>query len=161
MGHNYEKAFLEGQAVNDRVGVRLQSEGIDCTVPEASLAKDSSEWASYTANDKDIILRDGDVLEVKEINQHFTDDPSSWPFAEVIVDTVSGYNKKSVKPLAYIFVSKKTGAMLTMPTDRPRNWRPLRKWDQYREIEDDFYFAPKSMLRTIGQLMAYLKNRKK
>jgi hypothetical protein len=161
MSHNYERAYIQGHQVNLRVGGRLKSEKINCVVPALEIAKSPEEWRRFTLTEKDIILEGGDILEVKEINQHFTEDPTSWPFYEVIVDTVSGYDAKPVKPIAYIFVSKKTGHMLTMATEKPRNWKVIRKYDQYRDIEDDFYFAPKSMLRPMSALIKYLKERKK
>lgn len=159
MSHNYMKAFGEGQRVAEKVGLFLNHQGVDCKVTELSLAKDPSEWSDYTENDKDIILPNGDVIEVKEINQRFTGEPSSWPFREVIVDTYSGYEAKKVKPIAYIFVSKQTKALLSMPTEKPRGWKVVKKWDQYRRIHEDFYFAPTSMLRPIEALVEYLKKR--
>jgi hypothetical protein len=159
MSHNYIRAFGEGQRVAQKVGLYLNHEGVDCTVTELSIASDPSEWSQYTENDKDIVLANGDVIEVKEINQHFTSDPSSWPFREVIVDTYSGYTAKKVKPIAYIFVSRKTKAMLSMATDKPRGWKVVKKWDKYRRINEDFYFAPTSMLRPIDKLVEHLKKR--
>lgn len=161
MSHNYEQAYTRGHQINLRVGGRLKSEEINCTVPDLEIAKSPDEWRRFTLTEKDIILENGDILEVKEIAQHFTDDPTSWPFYKVIVDTVSGYDAKPTKPIAYIFVSKITGAMLSMATERPRDWEIVTKHDKYRDIDERFYFAPKSTLRPMSALIKYLRGRKK
>ena len=159
--HNYEKAFGEGHKYNELVADFLKSNDIDCTVPELEIATDPADWKKFTAAEKDIILSNGDVLEVKSSSQIFTEDPASWPMPRVIVDTYSGYNGKKKRPIAYIFISQKTKAMLAMSTEKPSRWVVERKYDRFRNKEDDFYFAPKTMLRPIGKLVSYLKDRVK
>jgi hypothetical protein len=58
-----------------------------------------------------------------------------------------------------VFVSQKTKKMLAMSAEKPSAWSVERKFDKYRQKEDDFYFAPKSMLRPMDKLVEYLRGR--
>jgi len=160
MSHNYEEAYRQGHEYNELVAAYLKRNGIDCEVPELEIAERPEDWSKFTNNEKDIILGTGEVLEVKSINQNFTGDPSSWPMPRAIVDTYSGYHGKKTRPLAYVFVSQQTKQMLAISTEKPsKNWVVERKYDKYRNKEDDFYFAPKGELRPIDKLVNYLKGR--
>jgi hypothetical protein len=159
MSHDYFRAYREGHEYNGYVADYLRSKGIDCEVPDLEIEEDPTRWSKFTQNEKDIILANGDVIEVKSINQNFTDDPSSWPLERAIVDTYSGFNGKSKRPIAYVFVSQKTKKMLAMSAEKPSAWSVERKFDKYRQKEDDFYFAPKSMLRPMDKLVEYLRGR--
>lgn len=160
MSHDYRKAYTEGHEYNEYVAEHLRSNGIECEVPELEIAENPADWSKFTHTEKDIILSSGEVLEVKSINQHFTGDPGSWPMPRAIVDTYSGYHGKRKRPLAYIFVSQQTREMLAISTEKPsKNWTVERKYDKYRQKEDDFYFAPKQELRPIDKLINYLKEK--
>jgi len=159
MSHDYYRAYREGHEYNGRVADYLRSKGIDCEVPELELEYDPAKWSRFTRNEKDIILANGDVIEVKSINQNFGDDPNSWPLERTIVDTYSGFYGKKKRPIAYVFVSRKTGRMLAMSAEKPSAWWVERKYDKFRQREDDFIIAPKSMLRPMNKLVEYLKSR--
>lgn len=156
MSHNYKRAFAEGHQYNELVAKYLKRRGIDCFVPELKFAKDSTEWKNFTNNEKDIILSSGRIIEVKSSGQVFDWSPKSWPLNSVIVDTKSGYDAKVRRPIAYVYVSQETKAMLAIPTEKPNNWTVQRKFDKYRKIEDDFYFAPRTHLRPMENLVKYL-----
>lgn len=155
---DYHKAMKEGHAYNKIVAMRLQSEGIVAEVPEFSFAKTKEEIKDYTLNDKDIIVGE-DVIEVKSRNLNFGDDPNSFPYDELIIDTVSGFEAKNPKPIAYVMVSQNTGGMFVFPTSFVNSWRIERKYDRYRKHEDDFYLAPKALGRPFSQLVDKLKEK--
>jgi len=159
MSHDYFKAYREGHGYNYYVAGDLKSRGIECTVPDLEIEEDPTKWSRFTKNEKDIILSNGDILEVKSVRQEFGEDPESWPLERIIVDTYSGFNDKSKRPIAYVFVSQKTKKMLAMSTANPDLWSVERKFDKYRQKEDDFYFAPKRLLRPMDRLVEYLKSR--
>lgn len=157
--HNYEAAYAEGHKQNEVVGKFLREQGIACSVPELQIAERPEEWANFTKSEKDIILSNGETLEVKSINQDFTASPSSFPLRQIIVDTVSGFEGKDQKPIGYIFVSKKTGAMLALSTARRDKWWVENKYDRFRDKNDNFYFAAAGELRTMKSLILHLIDR--
>jgi hypothetical protein len=63
------------------------------------------------------------------MNRDFTTDPATFPLSNIIVDTVSGYNKKLEKPLAYIIVSQITKDMIVVPVSTERFWFQDQKMD--------------------------------
>jgi len=85
------------------------------------------------------------------------DDPSTFPYDDLIVDTVSGYEAKEPKPIAYVMVSQKTGGMFVIPTAFSKSWRVERKYDRDRKHEDDFYLTNKRFGRPFSQLVSKLK----
>ncbi len=112
---DYKSAMESGHAFNKIVAMRLESEGISAEVPEFSFAQSKEEIKEYTLNDKDIIVGD-QVIEVKSRNLNFNDNPESFPYDDLIIDTVSGYEAKDPKPIAYVMVSQSTGGMFVFPT---------------------------------------------
>lgn len=153
---NYHQAMKDGHAFNEIVAMRLKSEGILAKVPEFSFAKTKEEIKDYTLNDKDVIVGDN-VIEVKSRNLTFGDDPNSFPYDELIIDTVSGYQAKNPKPIAYVMVSQNTGGMFIFPTAFSESWKIEKKYDRYRKHEDSFYLAPKAYGRPFSQLVEKLK----
>ena len=145
-----------GHAFNKIVAMRLESEGISAEVPEFSFAQSKEEIKDYTLNDKDVIVGDN-VIEVKSRNLSFSDNPDSFPYDDLIIDTVSGYEAKDPKPIAYVMVSQVTGGMFIFPTAFSNSWRVERKYDRYRKHEDNFYLAPKTFARPFSQLINKLK----
>jgi len=145
-----------GHKFNEIVAMRLKEFGIMAEVPEFSFAKSQAEIRDYTLNDKDVIVGDR-VIEVKSRNLAFTDDPSTFPYDDLIVDTVSGYEAKEPKPIAYVMVSQKTGGMFIIPTAFSNAWRVERKYDRDRKHEDDFYLTSKGLGRPFSQLVSKLK----
>ena len=104
VGFDYHKAMTEGHSFNEMVADRLKIEGIGCTVPELELVSTKAEIKRMTENEKDIILDNGLVLEVKSRNLGFSEDPSLFWQKDIYVDTVSGYEAKITKPYAMRYV---------------------------------------------------------
>lgn len=154
---DYKSAMESGHAFNKIVAMRLESEGISAEAPEFSFAQSKEEIKEYTLNDKDIIVGD-QVIEVKSRNLDFSDNPESFPYDDLIIDTVSGYEAKDPKPIAYVMVSQNTGGMFVFPTAFAKSWRVERKYDRYRKHEDNFYLAPKELARPFSQLVNKLKD---
>jgi hypothetical protein len=153
---DYHAAMKAGHRYNEIVAMRLRDHGIDCTVPELTLVSSKEEIAHMTANDKDIIVGEH-VLEVKSRNLAFTDDPMSFPYDDMIVDTVSGYNQKKTKPIGYIMISQKTGGMFVIPDYTYINWTQAVRFDRERKHEDNFYFVGKQYGKQFVALVNYLK----
>lgn len=154
---DYVSSMTKGHTYNEYVASLLESEGISCNVPELEIAESRDDISRFTLNEKDIILNDGRVLEIKSRNLNFTEDPQSFPFNDILVDTVSGYDAKKIKPLAYVFVSQKTGKVFALPTYSKDAWKVQRKFDNERKHYDSFYVADIDLCRPFAALIHHLK----
>jgi hypothetical protein len=105
----------------------------------------------------DIVLPNGDVIEVKSRNLAFEYDPDSFPYPTVFVETVSSWKGHEPTPLAVVHISQITGEMLvTMGYDEP-NWMIEKKFDRVRRIWDTWYMADRNHLETFEFLVGYIK----
>ena len=150
--------MASGHSWNQRVGDYLREQGIPCEVPDLQYATTEEEIARFSAEEKDIILWDGSVLEVKSQSREFTSEPSQYPWDDFIVDTI-GYYLKLVKPIAYVFVSQPTGAMLALNTNTEASWWEQTKTDGRDGIPSKSLISSKANLRTMAALIAHLRGR--
>ena len=150
--------MASGHDWNQRVGDYLRSQGIPCEVPDLQYAKTEQEIAQFSAEEKDIILWDGSVLEVKSQSREFGAQPTQYAWDHFIVDTI-GYRLKRVKPIAYVFVSKPTGAMLTLNTNTEASWWEETITDGRDGIPSKSLISAKANLRTMAALIAHLRGR--
>jgi hypothetical protein len=157
MSFDYHAAMTAGHSFNEMVAERLRFEGIQCTVPELELVSTAAEIKRMTENEKDIILDNGLVLEVKSRNLGFSEDPALFWQKDIYVDTVSGYEAKKVKPYAYVMVSQKSGNMLIVHSMTKDKWFKKTVTDPYRKITDCFYKIEKQHLTTWDSLIEDLK----
>jgi hypothetical protein len=128
--------------------------GCNVDMPDLSIResiKEAHKWLGETD-----MLVNGQYVEIKSRNEPFTDF-ESFPYATIFVDTVSGYDAKETKPIAYVMISRPTGAMLCIKGDQSNAWSIERKFDRTRKIWDDFYMCPKSRLQTMDVLISFLK----
>jgi len=156
--HDYEAAFKQGHYYNELVGEYLAVHGIANTVPALEIAKDKADRARFTALEKDVVLMDGRVIEVKGVSPEFDWEPSSYTVRNtIIVDTESGYHGKVVKPIAYVFVSKVTEAMLVIDTKTFGQWEVKELPDRSRGIKRErFLIASTGLLRPMDKLIEHL-----
>lgn len=155
---DYHAAMTEGHTFNELVAQRLRDAGIGCTVPELELVTLDADIRRMTRLEKDIILDNGLVLEVKSRNLGFSEDPSVFWQSNIYVDTVSGYEAKEVKPYAYVMVSQKSGNMLIVHSNTAKHWFKHTTQDPYRKITETFYKVDKMCLTTWDSLIDELKS---
>jgi hypothetical protein len=152
------KRMTIGHDWNEFVGEYLRTQGIPCEVPPLTFAKTEEERKAFTRKEKDIILWDGSVLEVKSQSRMFTNEPSTFPYENLIVDTV-GYFEKEITPIAYVFVCQENRAMLALNTNTEASWWRERKTDGRDGVPDTFLISSKANLRTMAALIAHLRGR--
>lgn len=158
-GFDYKEAMSYGHTYNEKVAHVLNGLGIDCYAPELSFAETREDVEQYTLHEKDVIFtRINGCIEVKSMNRDFTTDPATFPLSNIIVDTVSGYDKKLEKPLAYIIVSQITKDMIVVPVSTERFWFQDQKMDFQRGIYENFYFCPKGLAKPFSELVDYLRH---
>ena len=95
-------------------------------------------------------------LEIKERSFAFTS-PDDWPYPTVIVDDLRGLGRESIRHMAYIYVSKKTGLWVWLSSlDRNEDWKEEVTFDRGRGHEVPILTAPKNHLRPASQLIDLL-----
>ena len=152
MSFDYAAAFDRGIKIQRTVAVYLNAVGIPCHVPSNQYDPDNPN--PYAAYELDIVLEAIPYnLEIKARTLSFTNDPASFPYDTVIVDTVKGYEIKEAKPLAYVLYSEATGCLLAVaPSTRPY-WVKESLYASNVGFIDQFYLCPREYLRPMSSLI--------
>jgi hypothetical protein len=157
MAFNYVESFHIGGFWSKEVAKVLNGRGVRCVAPDVKIAKNNHERDEMTKFEKDIIFDWTDkCLEVKSSTREFTDDVFQYPFDSLFVDTVSGYDAKVDKPLAYVLISQKTRGIVCISPKTCDRWRKVNTFDHKREIMEWFYSAPKDVLQPFDSLVNHL-----
>lgn len=157
MAFNYVESFHIGGFWSKEVAKVLNGRGVRCVAPDVKIAKNNYERDEMTKFEKDIIFDWTDkCLEVKSSTREFTDDVFQYPFDSLFVDTVSGYDAKVDKPLAYVLISQKTRGIVCISPKTYDKWRKVNTFDHKREIMEWFYSAPKGVLQPFDSLVNHL-----
>jgi hypothetical protein len=155
---DYHKAMREGHGYNLYVADLLQHFGVpQVDVPDFSIATTHDEIRDKTLNEKDVIVGDL-VLEVKSSSRSFTN-ADDFPFNPVIIDTVSGFDRKIIKPFAYVMISQITQGIFVIPTSTKYDWTIEKYYDGYRKIEERFYLVKKRHCRPFIEMVDVLLER--
>ena len=155
---DYHKAMREGHGYNLYVADLLQHFGVpQVDVPDFTIATTHDEIRDKTLNEKDVIVGDL-VLEVKSSSRSFTN-ADDFPFNPVIIDTVSGFDSKIIKPFAYVMISQITQGIFVIPTSTKYDWTIEKYYDGYRKIEERFYLVKKRHCRPFIEMVDVLLER--
>ena len=155
---DYYKAMREGHGYNLYVADLLQHFGVpQVDVPDFSIATTHDEIRDKTLHEKDVIVGDL-VLEVKSSSRSFTN-ADDFPFNPVIIDTVSGFDSKIIKPFAYVMISQITQGIFVIPTSTKYDWTIEKYYDGYRKIEERFYLVKKRHCRPFIEMVDVLLER--
>lgn len=128
-------------------------QGFSVEVPELTIRSNIDE-ADKWIESKDLIVN-GYHIECKSRNEEFTNS-GDYPYDTCFIDTVSGYDAKTIKPLAYIIISRKTGSMLCIQSESNHGWKVEEKFDHVRKIRERFYTCQKNRLHPMSKLNAYI-----
>jgi hypothetical protein len=85
--------------------------------------------------------------------------PSDYPWPTALVDTVSGWEAKTRKPVAVILVSKTTGGLAVVRSSTRAQWTTSRRFDSRRGIEDSFFEVDKELLAPFDEFVEWLHQR--
>lgn len=129
--------------------------GLRVEIPKLTVRENVADAPAWTDSDTDLIVN-GKVIEVKSRGERFTH-PSDFPYDEPFVDTVTGYDAKSPKPFAYVFVSQITGCMVCVPSETGKLFQIRERYDRVRQIDERFYVCQIRHLRTMDKLVSCLK----
>lgn len=141
------------------VGAFFEAKDLHVVLPPYSWRETREDIPLH--NDSLDLIVEGHRIEVKSRDLDFSTDPRTFPYERAFVDTVSSYDSHAVKPLAYVFVSQRTGAMLSTPGRHPdavASWTQTRAFDHVRKIHDMFYLVGREWLTPIDVLVARLRD---
>lgn len=115
-------------------------------VPESIMRSHVDERDQFQ-NETDIIIMTKShqpvVIESKSRNLAFNS-PSDYPYSTALVDTVTGWERKSPTPFAVVLTSQITGAHICIaPRTSKQNWKQVERTDRVRGIKDRFYECSK------------------
>jgi len=101
----------------------------------------------YSEKEEDVIIGQNKILcECKSRDLNFIN-VSSFPFSDIFIDTVYGYEKKKIKPAYTFCISQKTKAIIYLDTsiENKNKWQKKSIFDKKRGISEMNYSAPKSL----------------
>jgi len=136
----------------------LTLSGFDVEMPDLTIRQDISEAKAWLET---YDLKIGDLrVEVKSRPFRFTS-PRDWPMPRLpaFLDTTKKWEAKTIKPFAYIFISKPTGGMVaTCATEEARGrWGAVNWWDHVRKFNEEFYTVDREHLVTMDVLVEALR----
>ena len=138
-----------------RVARMLREAGIDVDVPSPRIRGALAEAEEFSKKEMDILLpASNEIIEVKSRNIAWRD-LADYPFDDMIVDTVSGFDKKARKPLAYVIVSALDlrGTPLIAFSAGRSKWTKEQRYDKVRGLRDWYYHAAKKNITTFDELV--------
>lgn len=148
----------EGHAWQTLPYVFLQLSGFDVEMPDLSIREDISKVGAWLDS---YDLKIGELpIEVKSRPFRFTG-PYDWPTPRLpaFLDTTKKWDAKTVKPFAYVFISKPTGCMVATCAKGPAKgrWERLKRFDHVRKFHEEFYTVGRSHLVTMDVLVEALR----
>lgn len=159
-GIEYQK-ILEEKIHN--LGIAIHSSQISNDLSPKAGSTQYKQWTEsrkdlekarkkFGEKDEDILIGKGKILcECKSRDLEFKD-ASSFPYPDIFIDTVSGYEKKKVKPTYTFCISQKTKAIIYLDTS-PENkdkWIKKMIFDKKRGIKELNYSAPKELWKNFS-----------
>lgn len=154
----FRSLVAEGHAWQSLPYTFLKLAGFNVEMPALTIRDDISEAGAWSET---YDLRVGAFcLEVKSRPFRFSS-PGDWPTPRLpaFLDTTKKWEAKTVKPFAYIFVSKPTGGMVaTCATAEARGrWGQVTRRDRVRQIDECFYTVERKHLVSMDILVQALK----
>jgi len=149
----FRRMVQEGHSWQEYAAERIREAGHRVVVPPLTIREnvaDRDRWIDT----KDILI-ERFPFEVKSRNVTFSS-PEDFPYPDIIVDTVRGYDAKVQKPLGYLYVSRETGCMMWTWGRTPESWEKRLAKDNVRNLVDLFYFAPKTAWMSFPAILPVL-----
>jgi hypothetical protein len=152
------KNLETGNLFADKVVSMLRNDGFEAYAPQTIFRNNIKEVHKYK-DEKDVIVKIKDnelILEVKSRNLYFTN-KNNYPYDTAFIDTVSGWQAKSIKPFAVIVISQITNNIVIVRPSLCKLWNIENKKDRIRKINESFYTINKNLLEDYSYLVDGLK----
>src|SRR5215831_1027784 len=133
---DFQNAYEEAQVWQEYCGDQIRNRfGLDVYVTPKQIAKTVFEAPEYKQQQD--ILVEGLLVEVKGRREAF-DSVESFPFGDPYTERVNRWNEKNEKPICYVLISKPTGFMMWLDTERSfPSWYVIE--DAYHSVHDAYY----------------------
>ena len=154
----FRKLVTEGHAWQTLPCVFLRLSGFTVEMPDLSIREDISKADAWLES-YDLKI-EGLVIEVKSRPFKFTG-PHDWPTPRLpaFLDTTKKWDARSMKPFAYVFISKPTGNMVATCSKGPARgrWGKTKRFDRVRKFHEEFYTVGRDHLVTMDVLVEALR----
>jgi hypothetical protein len=157
-----DAAFRErcaaGHRVEAQVAAWFRGAGLEVREGAKRIRSDfSSVEAGEYHNEFDLLVA-GQRIEVRgRPKLRFGLHPQSFPLDPVYVDQVRVFDRKNPRPLAYVFHSGVTGALLAVRTDVLVELEVVPVFKRIEQHWREYYALPRNELRSFRALAQYLK----
>jgi len=152
------KELKEGHEWQFYTALFFKLHGLKVEIPKLTIRENIAE-ADKWKDSFDIIVEDV-PLENKSRNESFTFN-GDFPYPTIIVDTVKGFDAKTIRPHGYTMISKPTGIILWLPVSTYPKWTKEKIHDNTRNLDDEFYVCDPKYLQHIDTLLRFLKKKAK
>lgn len=145
-GDSFQQAAHEGRKGEMWIAYLLLMAGCCVALPNLSF----SHQASFDGQVD--LIANGQAIEVKTANKLQFTSPSDYNRSDIIIDSVSAYDKKNV--LATCLISP-TGGVIVVPQHTKNGWHKKRMTNR-RGYTYDVYCAPRHTFRSFKSLIVKL-----
>ena len=136
----------------------LEQNGLKVFIDDLKIRPIGADRIDYT--DKGDLFtykgKDKISLEVKSSSRHYTS-MSDYPYNDVIVDMVENWDNKKHKSSAIINISQKTLSTFVIPVTSKKYWFKKTIKDNVKGYVKDFYFVNKKHIKTLYDLIEWIK----
>jgi hypothetical protein len=150
------QSILAKKLKEEGIPIFFESIGLELN-PDDCSEEQYSEWLStrkdvkasrkkYGAQDKDILIGESKIPCECKSRDIFFSGVDSFPYPDIFIDTVSGYEKKQAKPAYTFCISQKSEAIIYTS-----KWLKKFIYDKKRGIKELNYSAPKVLWKDFSQ----------
>lgn len=119
----------------------IESKGLKTHVPELVITPNIQDRGDYS-DDVDLVFfrKSGEEVrvEVKQFTIDFTD--KHFRYNEIIVNSINGYNSKSIKPDLHIILSKGRKYAAIVDNENRDKWYLKKVFDRVKKTHLQFFF---------------------
>ena len=157
------QSILAKKLKEEGIPIFFESIGLELN-PDDCSEEQYSEWLStrkdvkasrkkYGAQDKDILIGESKIPCECKSRDIFFSGVDSFPYPDIFIDTVSGYEKKQAKPAYTFCISQKSEAIIYTDSSPENTSKWLKKfiYDKKRGIKELNYSAPKVLWKDFSQ----------
>ena len=145
----------KGHKWEQHIAAQLAAAGLDVTVGALTF-RESIEKAHEYLDQQDVYVTSPGglrlLVECKSRDLSFTT-PGTFPYEDIMVDTLSSWEAKSTKPDFYLCASQRTGSIIVLPGSTRDLWGERRTFDRVRKIWDVWLTADREMWYTIDDFV--------
>jgi hypothetical protein len=153
----FRQEARKGQHFAEYVATLLQNCGFSAYATPLEFAATIKDRERFI-NEQDVVFEDRPgCIEVKSRDLTFSGKPASYPFDTAFVDTKTGWDLKSPKPLAVVLVSQRNNHVLVIKPSTQPSWTIKQSFDRVRKINESWYQVRKSHLVCFSNLCNWLR----